>query len=70
MLPVTLWLARWLAVSEDRSRITVDDVSRTLAIADHHHGYSPALAQYAARSRVRWLADSADLPKLCLWYCR
>lgn len=70
MLPATLWLARWLAVSEERDRLTVDDVSRGLAVADHHHGYSPALAQYAARSRVRWLAESADLAKLCLWYSK
>jgi lysine-N-methylase len=70
MLPVTLWLARWLAAGEGRDRLTVDDVSQGLAIADHHHGYSPALAQSAARSRVRWLAESGDLTKLCLWYSR
>ena len=70
MLPVTLWLARWLAVSDARNRLTVDDVSKALTIADHHHGYSPALAQYAARNRVRWLAESLDLPRLCLWYSR
>jgi lysine-N-methylase len=70
MLPVTLWLARWLAVSEGRNRLTVEDISKALAIADHHHGYSPALAQFAARNRVRWLAESLDLPKLCFWYSR
>ena len=70
MLPVTLWLARWLAVGDGRDRLTVEDVSKALAIADHHHGYSPALAQYAARSRVRWLAESGDLTRLCLWYTR
>jgi lysine-N-methylase len=70
MLPVTLWLARWLAVGEGRSNVTVADISKGLAIADHHHGYSPALAQFAARNRVRWLAESADLAKLCWWYSR
>ena len=70
ILPVTLWLARWLAVGDGRNRLTVDDVSKGLAIADHHHGYSPALAQYAARNRVRWLAESNDLSRLSLWYSR
>ncbi len=68
MLPVTLWLARWLAVGEGRDRLSVEDVSTALTIADHHHGYSPALGQSAARSRVRWLVESGDLTRLCLWY--
>lgn len=70
MLPVTLWLARWLAASDNRDRITTEDVSNALAIADHHHGYSPALGQLASRSRVRWLAESGDLSRLCLWYSK
>lgn len=70
MLPVTLWLARWLAVGAGRNRLTVEDVSTALTIADHHHGYSPALGQSAARSRVRWLTQSGDLNRLCLWYSR
>ena len=70
ILPVTLWLSRWRAAGEGRNRLTIDDVSLGLAVADHHHGYSPALAQYGARSRVRWLAESGDLTKLCLWYSR
>lgn len=68
MLPVTLWLARWLAVGDSRNRLTVDDVSKALTIADHHHGYSPVLGQMAARSRVQWLSESGDLSRLCLWY--
>ena len=70
MLPVTLWLARWLAVGDGRNVVTVDDVSKGLAMADHHHGYSAALGQYASRSRVRWLAETGDLSRLCLWYSR
>lgn len=70
MLPVTLWLARWHAVSDGRDRITAADVSRGLAMADHHHGYSPALAQYAARRRVRSLVELGDLTRLCYWYSR
>ena len=70
MLPVTLWLARWLCVGDGRDRLTVTDVSTALSIADHHHGYSPVLGQSAARSRVRWLAEAGDLSRLCLWYSR
>ncbi len=68
MLPVTLWLARWLAVGDGRERLSIDDISTALAVADHHHGYSPALGQAAARSRVRSLAETMDLTRLCLWY--
>lgn len=70
MLPVTLWLARWLAVGEGRNRLSTDDIARALAIADHHHGYSPALGQRAARSRVRSLAAAGDLPRLLMKYAR
>lgn len=70
MFPVTLWLARWLAAGAGRDRLTVADVSSALAVADHHHGYSQALGQYASRSRVRWLAESGDLGRLCLWYSK
>jgi len=64
MLPVTLWLARWLAASDGREQPGDQDVARALAIADHHHGFSPALGQPAARSRVRSFAQSGDLVRL------
>lgn len=70
MLPVTLWLARWLAVAAGRDQLTVNDVSTALAVADHHHGYSPALGQMASRRRVRSLAETGDLGRLCFWYSR
>lgn len=70
MFPVTMWLARWLAVGDGRDRLTVADVSTALSIADHHHGYSAALGQNASRRRVRWLADSGDLSRLCFWYSK
>lgn len=70
MLPVVLWLSRWLAVGAGRHQLTLADVSTALAIADHHHGYSPAIGQNASRTRVRWLAESGDLIRLCLWYSR
>lgn len=70
MFPVTLWIARWLAVGEGRTQLSTDDIARALAIADHHHGFSPALGQRAARSRVRSLAQAGDLPRLLLRYAR
>lgn len=70
VLPATLWIARWLAVGEGRNQLSTDDVARALAIVDHHHGYSPALGQVAARSRVRSLVATGDIPKLITWYCR
>jgi len=70
MLPVTLWIARWLAVGDGRTVLSTDDVARALAIADHHHGYSPALGHSAARSRVRALAQQGDLPRLMVRYTR
>jgi lysine-N-methylase len=70
VLPVTMWIARWLAASNDRTQLTTDDVVKALTITDHHHGYSPALGQTAARQRVRTLASSGDLTRLLLKYCR
>jgi lysine-N-methylase len=67
IVPVTLYLARWLAAGDGRTTISDDDVRAALAMADHHHGYSPVLAGSSARSRVRALAKG-DLPKLCVWY--
>lgn len=68
MLPVVVWLARWLAASDNRTRLTTEDIAQALAVADHHHGFSPALGQYAARRRVHQLTASGDLPRLLLWY--
>jgi len=68
--PVTLWLSRWLARSADRTRIELGDVQHALAIADHHHGYSPFLGQRHARQRIRHLSASGDLARLCAWYAR
>jgi len=70
VMPVTLWIARWLAVGDGRTVLTTDDIARGLAIADHHHGYSPALGQTAARRRVQSLVRTGDLPRLLLRYSR
>lgn len=68
--PCVLWLARWLAVSDSRTVLSIDDVGRALSIADHHHGYSPALGTWGFRKRVQSLAKLGDIPKLCAWYSR
>ncbi len=68
--PAVLWLARWLAVSDGRSMLHTTDVVQALAIADHHHGYSPAFGTWGFRGRVRTLAQHEDIPKLCVWYSR
>ena len=70
MFPVVMWLARWLAVSDNRRTLTTDDVSRALAIADHHHGYSPIFGSGSFRRRVRLLASTKEIEKLCCWYAR
>ena len=66
--PVTLWIARWLAVSDGRRTITTADLVKAVTIADHNHGYSPALATWSARRRVRNLAQLNDVARLCVWY--
>lgn len=70
VVPVVLWLARWLAAGAGRKRLETDDVARALAIADHHHGYSPAFGQSSFRGRVRLLARLDDISKLVAWYGR
>lgn len=70
IFPATLWLARWLAAGDDRQSLTTDDVARALAIADHHHGFSPAFGQATFRRRVRQLAATGDIARLIAWYSR
>ena len=68
--PVVLWLARWHAASAGRDDWTAEDVAAALAMADHHHGYSPALGGFGARGRVRTLCRAGELPRLIAWYSR
>lgn len=70
VIPVVLWLARWLAASEQRTVWNASDLQRALAIADHHHGYSPVLGQRTARVRARMLQTSGDIARLVAWYAR
>jgi len=68
--PCVMWLSRWLALGRGRSVLQTDDVADALAIADHHHGYSPAFGRRDFRRRVRSLARLGDIEKLCVWYSR
>jgi lysine-N-methylase len=70
MVPITLWLARWLARSAQREVLELSDIEHALALADHHHGYNEALGQPHARRRIRQLAESGDLARLLFWYDR
>lgn len=70
IFPATLWIARWLAASHDRATLTAEDVAQALAIADHHHGYSPLFGTIGFRQRVRTLAQLGEIPKLINWYTR
>jgi lysine-N-methylase len=63
LFPVLVWLARWLAVSAGRKKISNDDVQRAISMADYHHGFSTWL-----RWRVRLLAQRDDITRLCAWY--
>jgi lysine-N-methylase len=68
VLPATLWIARWLATSQNRTQLTHEDVSQALTISDHHHGYSPIFGSFGFRKRVRMLAQMGEIPKLIRWY--
>ncbi|MGQ0636159.1 MAG: YkgJ family cysteine cluster protein [Planctomycetaceae bacterium] len=68
VVPVVLWIARWLAVGDGRRSLSTDDVARALAIADHHHGYAPKFGQPGFRTRVRLLAHLGEIPRLVAWY--
>ena len=68
IFPATMWIARWLAASQNRTQLTVDDVSHALTISDHHHGYSPIFGSFGFRRRVRTLAQMSEIPRLIRWY--
>lgn len=68
--PAVLWIARWLAASEERTTLEAGDVSRALAIADHHHGYADIFGSAGFRSRVKLLAAKGEIGKLAVWYSR
>ena len=68
MVPVTMWLARWVALGQGHERVTQDDLELAMTIADHHHGYSPVLGLTPFRKRVEHLHSFGDIPRLILQY--
>jgi len=66
--PSIMWLARWLAASDDREQLTTDDITQAITIADHYHAYSPAFGKGSFRRRVKLLSFAGDIQKLCVWY--
>lgn len=66
--PAVLWISRWLAASDGRTRFIMEDITQALAIADHHHGFSAAFGQKTSRKRVKQLAQLHDIGKLAVWY--
>ena len=63
LYPVIIWLSRWLAVSDGRTKLSDADVARAISMVDYHHSYSPHNA-----GRVRLLHQRNDISKLCGWY--
>lgn len=70
IVPVICWIARWLAASDGRVIWTVEDLSKAMTIADHHHGYSPIFGSSGFRRRVNMFARTNELTRLLLWYTR
>jgi len=63
-----LWIARWIAVGAGRTQLIGDDIAEALAIADHHHGYSPVFGTFGFRGRAKTLSKLGDVPRLVAWY--
>ncbi len=55
VLPITLAVARWRALSEGRASVVTDDVHFALQVTDHNHGYSAGVGNRAALNRIRFL---------------
>ncbi len=61
-----VYLARWIAVGNGRHEVVNEDVLKAMTIADHHHGYSPALGMSAAKQRNRAMVAKGDLGRLVI----
>ncbi len=68
--PITLWLARWRAVTQKRTSITPEDIREALQIVDHQHGYSQVFGTWSSKKRVTTIAHSGNLEKLLTWYAQ
>lgn len=70
MYPVGLYVARWIARGQGRSRLMLKDAEQALAIVDHNYGRSPIMGRSNFRQRVRWLATHGQIASLAAWYAR
>lgn len=68
VFPLTLWVARWIAVGRGETHPSTGDIARALNIVDHNHGFSGLLGQRQMQTRVRQLMDTGELATLCVWY--
>ena len=63
LYPVIVWLARWLAASDGRDRLTEADVIRAVTLVDYQYSYAPYLSW-----RTRLLHQRNDIVRLCERY--
>ena len=70
MVPIVLYIARWLAATDGRASLTLPDVRTALSLADHHFGYLPDFGQRSLRRAVRLVTTTGDLQRLIIWYSR
>ncbi len=63
-VPLTVTLARWRMLADDRATLTLADVRTALQLVDHHHGYDPNTTGSNHRRAVRQLHAAGDLAKL------
>jgi len=68
VLPVMIWIARWLAASACREEWTLEDLQRAMTIVDHHHGYSPIVGSWGFRRRIALFRKTGDLIRIPMWY--
>ncbi len=68
VIPSTLWIARWLALSAGRTTWVREDIAQALSFVDHHHGYSPFFGSWSHRRRVQSLMQMGEIPRLCVHY--
>jgi lysine-N-methylase len=70
VVSVMLWIARWVASTQGRSKWTLDDLIEAITIVDHNHAYSPAFGTASSLQRVRMLSQLGDLERLLAWTAR
>jgi len=63
LYPVILWLARWLAASDGRDRLSEVDVVKAVTLVDYQYSYAPYLSW-----RTRLLHQRNDIARLCARY--